>query len=80
MGGLGDVYHDPYVPRLRLSARGLLSVPLDPNVIPGADCVVTRMDHAAIDFEAVVVPARLVFETRDATRDTRCDRARIVRL
>jgi UDP-N-acetyl-D-glucosamine dehydrogenase len=49
-------------------------------VIAGADCVVIHTDHAAIDCEVVVAPARLVFETRNATRDARCDRARMVRL
>lgn len=80
VAGLGYVYHDPYVPRLQLSARGLPSVPLDPDVIAGADCVVTHTDHAAIAYEAVVAPARLVFDTRYATRDARCDRAKMVRL
>jgi UDP-N-acetyl-D-mannosaminuronate dehydrogenase len=77
---LGSVYPDPYVPRPGLSAREVTSVPLAPAVIAGPDGVVIHTDHVAIDCEAVAAPARLVFETRNATRDTRCDRARIARL
>jgi UDP-N-acetyl-D-glucosamine dehydrogenase len=78
--GLDVSYHDPYVPELRLGARKLVSVPLEPDVIGGADCIVIHTDHAVIDYEAVVAHARLVFDTRNATRDVRQDRAKVVRL
>jgi hypothetical protein len=47
-------------------------------VIAGTDCVVIY--HVAIDCETAVALARFVFETRNATRDARCARVRIIRL
>jgi UDP-N-acetyl-D-glucosamine dehydrogenase len=78
--GLDVSYHDPYVPRLSLGARELASVPLDPATIASADCVVIHTDHGTVDYEAVVAHARLVFDTRNATRDVRRDREKVVRL
>jgi UDP-N-acetyl-D-glucosamine dehydrogenase len=78
--GLEVAYHDPFVPRLRLGARELASVALEPDVVAGADCVVIHTDHTAIDYERVVAHARLVFDARNATRDVRQGRTKIVRL
>ena len=51
-----------------------------PDVVAGADCVVIHTDHETVDYEWVVAHARLVFDTRNATRDVRLDRTKIVRL
>jgi UDP-N-acetyl-D-glucosamine dehydrogenase len=78
--GLELSYHDPFVPRLRLRARQLESVALGSDVVSTADCVVIHTDHDTVDYEWLAVHARLVFDTRNAMRDVRADRARIVRL
>ncbi len=78
--GLEVAYHDPLVPRLRLGTRELASVPLDRETVAAADCVVIHTDHDAVDYEWIVTHARLVFDTRNATRDVRVDRTRVVRL
>jgi UDP-N-acetyl-D-glucosamine dehydrogenase len=78
--GLDVAYHDPFVPRLRLGTRELESVALSREALSGADCVVIHTDHDAFDYEQIVAHARLVFDTRNATRDVRVDRARVLRL
>jgi UDP-N-acetyl-D-glucosamine dehydrogenase len=78
--GLDVSYHDPFVPRLRLGARELESVALGRDVVSAADCVVIHTDHETVDYEWLVAHARLVFDTRNATRDVRVDRTGVVRL
>jgi UDP-N-acetyl-D-glucosamine dehydrogenase len=78
--GLDVAYHDPLIPTLRLGGRELASVALGPEALAAADCVVIHTDHDAFDYQAIVEHARLVFDTRNATRDVRSDRSRVVRL
>jgi UDP-N-acetyl-D-glucosamine dehydrogenase len=78
--GLDVAYHDPLIPTLRLGGRELASVALGPEALAAADCVVIHTDHDAFDYQAIVEHARLVFDTRNATRDVRSDRTRVVRL
>jgi UDP-N-acetyl-D-glucosamine dehydrogenase len=78
--GLDVAYHDPLVPRLRLGTRELESVALGPETLAAADCVVIHTDHDTFDYEAIVEHARLVFDTRNATRDVRVDRGKVRRL
>jgi len=78
--GLDVSYHDPFVPRLRLGTRELESVPLGRDVVSAADCVVIHTDHESVDYVWLVAHARLVFDTRNATRDVRVDRTGVVRL
>src|SRR5206468_3839940 len=67
-------YNDPYVPSLR--ARRLRhyemfeldSVELTEAVVSGADCVLIATDHGAYDYGWIVENARLVVDTRNATR------------
>ncbi|HEX2063755.1 MAG TPA: UDP binding domain-containing protein, partial [Acidimicrobiales bacterium] len=60
-------YHDPYVP----SVRGLASVPLDPDLLARADCVVILTAHPDVDYDAVVEASPLVFDAVGATRRQR---------
>ncbi len=78
--GLEVSYHDPFVPRLRMGGRELASVELTPDVLAGADAVLVHTDHTSVDYERVVAHARLVFDTRNATRDVRQNRTKVVRL
>jgi UDP-N-acetyl-D-glucosamine dehydrogenase len=78
--GLDVAYHDPLIPTLGQGARELASVALGPEALAAADCVVIHTDHDAFDYRAIVEPARLVFDTRNATRDVRSDRSLVVRL
>src|SRR2546425_367429 len=45
-----------------------------------ADCVVIATDHPTYDWDAVVKHARLVVDSRNATRQVKADRHKIIRL
>ena len=73
-------YHDPYVPELAVGTRSFRSVPLDDQVVSGADCVLIVTDHTGIDYKRVVDLAKVVVDTRNATRSIVQHQDKIVRL
>lgn len=65
-------YNDPYFPHLGRMRRynfQLDSVSLTPETLPQYDAVVIATDHSSYDYEFVARHARLVIDTRNATRD-----------
>jgi UDP-N-acetyl-D-glucosamine dehydrogenase len=73
-------YHDPYIPRLTLNGETYHSCALTPQALQDADGVLILADHTCVDYQAVVQHARLVFDTRNATRAVAEGREKIVRL
>ncbi len=57
-------YHDPHVPSYREDGGARRSVPLTPETLAAADCVMVVTDHRAVDYEQVRRHARLVVDTR----------------
>jgi UDP-N-acetyl-D-glucosamine dehydrogenase len=66
--GATVVYHDPYVAEVREETHIRKSINLSEAELAAADCVVIITDHQSIDYGAVVRAARLVVDTRNATR------------
>lgn len=67
-------FHDPhisYVGSGRHYAIEQRSQPLDATTLGRADVVLIVTDHEAVDYKAVVEQAKLVVDTRNATRDLR---------
>ncbi len=80
--GVRVEYHDPYFPRLPKVRRydfRLSSVDLTPQVLAEYDGVVIATDHSCFDYSFIVRYARLVIDTRNATREVRDEREKIVR-
>jgi UDP-N-acetyl-D-glucosamine dehydrogenase len=73
-------YHDPYVARLAVGGRTLISVPLDDQRLAGADCVIIATDHTALDYQRVVDLAPLVIDTRNVIRRVAPHRDNVVTL
>jgi len=76
------VYHDPYVPVMKPSRHydyQLESVPLTAAELGAADAVVIATDHSAFDYDFIVRESRLIIDTRNATRNVRQGREKIVR-
>jgi len=75
-------YHDPHVPRLGRSRHyqfDLESTPLTPESLRRADAVLIVTDHSSVDYQSVVQHAALVVDTRNATRDVRDGREKVVK-
>jgi len=60
-------YHDPFVPELAWNGTSLRSVDLLPSV-RAADAVVIVTDHSGFPYREIVAEARVVVDTRNATR------------
>jgi len=73
-------YHDPHVPSVRLSGeRAAHSTPLTADWLAEQDAVVIVTNHTAFDIDFILQHARLVVDTRNATRG-HTGPARVVRL
>jgi UDP-N-acetyl-D-glucosamine dehydrogenase len=78
--GAAVTYNDPHVPTLphmRHHSIHLDSQPLTEIFISSQDCVVIVTDHSAYDYPWIVRHARLVVDTRNATRDCTADRDKL---
>jgi UDP-N-acetyl-D-glucosamine dehydrogenase len=73
-------YNDPLVPILRLGRSTLESIAATPANVAEHDCVIILTDHSSYDVRAIVEAARLVVDTRNATKDLHGYRDRIIKL
>ena len=78
--GAKVVYHDPYASSLRLDGRVRKSTPLTPANIRKADLLIIVTDHSEYDYDTIVRHARMVMDTRNATRGVKTGRAKIHKL
>jgi UDP-N-acetyl-D-glucosamine dehydrogenase len=73
-------YNDPFVPSLRLNGKVLKSIELSGAEIARQDCVIILTDHSAYDIRQIVAAAKLVVDTRNATKDLHEFKDRIIKL
>jgi UDP-N-acetyl-D-glucosamine dehydrogenase len=73
-------YTDPFVPRARVAGGELEGVKLDADALRWADVALILTDHAEFDYGSVLQEARLVVDTRNATRGLVAEPGRLVRL
>jgi len=69
-GGADVTYNDPYVPalpRMRKFDLGMVSVPLTPESLAAADCILITTAHDDYDYPVIVRHAQRVLDTRNAT-------------
>jgi UDP-N-acetyl-D-glucosamine dehydrogenase len=75
-------YNDPYFPKLHkmrhYNFEEMKSVPLNPQTLASYDAVVISTDHSSYDYGAIVDAAKLVIDTRNATRRVMRHRNKIV--
>lgn len=74
------IYHDPYIPVVKLNGDPMRSASLTADLIRGADCVLILVDHSCFDIDGIVANARLVFDVRNATRNVTQGREKIIKL
>lgn len=76
-------YSDPHIPQLprmrHYSHLGLTSRELTADFLSSQDCVLIATDHTAFDYDFIVRHARLVVDTRNATRAVSHGREKIVK-
>lgn len=73
-------YNDPYVNEVNLQGITLTSQELTDDLISQADCVIITTDHSFYDHANIVKNAKLVVDTRNATKSVTKGREKIIRL
>ena len=73
-------YHDPYVPKFVEREDQWHSIPLSKERLERADCVVILTNHSNVDYARVVSQAKLVIDTRNATKNVTEGREKVVLL
>jgi len=59
-------YSDPHVPVLSENGHEFRSVPLGPDTVAAADCIMIVTDHSTVDYRMIRRHAKLVVDTRNA--------------
>ena len=73
-------YHDPYVPKFVERNDQWHSIPLSKERLERADCVLILTNHSNVDYARVVSQAKLVIDTRNATKNVTTGREKVVLL
>ena len=75
-------YHDPYISNIEPhggSSLSLKSLEMTDEELTAADCVLILTDHSSLDYNRIVDKAKLVVDTRNATKDV-LDREKIIKI
>jgi UDP-N-acetyl-D-glucosamine dehydrogenase len=71
-------FHDPFIPEV--DVPGLQYTDLTEQMLNWADCVVITTNHSVYDYQWIVTQAKLIVDTRNATRDVKKGREKIHKL
>ena len=63
------IYNDPYAPQIKIGDKKVMSLPLNENLLSQTDCVVITTAHSSYDYKWIVENARVVVDTRNATKN-----------
>ncbi|MCY6483559.1 nucleotide sugar dehydrogenase [Clostridium aestuarii] len=77
--GAEVIYNDPYVPEFKHNGKEYVSVEWE-TAIKDADIVIITTDHTDYDYEEIVENAKLLYDTRNATKDVKNNRQKINKL
>jgi len=77
--GAQVAFSDPFVPKLDIG-DGVVLASAETDRLSGYDAVIIVTDHAQFDYKAIVKQARLVIDTRNATKNVTEGREKIVKL
>lgn len=73
-------FSDPYTKRLRTNGRNLTAVEPTPENLKTRDCVAIITDHTGYNYEKIAKNSRLLFDTRNATKNISKRGRSIIRL
>jgi UDP-N-acetyl-D-glucosamine dehydrogenase len=73
-------YNDPFVPAVVIDGENYTSIEITEKVLHDADCVLITTDHSSYDYDFIVKNARRVIDARNATKNVKAGRNKIVLL
>ena len=72
-------YHDPFVPKMEIKNKKIVSTPLTPKTLDEMDCIVILTDHSNMPLEMILEHSSLIFDTRNAVRGKN-GKAKVIKL
>ena len=78
--GVNVIYNDPFVPEYKVDGQVLRSQELTPQLWEKADCSLIISNHSCYDYEEIVRKSKVVVDTRNATKNVRENREKIILL
>ncbi len=75
--GARVVYNDPYVPTFKWKDGIMKSTRLTPTILKKADLVIILTDHTDYNYQWIVDNAKMIFDTRNATKKVTKNRQKI---
>jgi len=73
-------YHDQFVPDIEIYKEKLTSLKLSSQVLKSFDLVLILTAHSYLDYKKIVENSRCVFDTRNATKEVKANREKIILL
>jgi UDP-N-acetyl-D-glucosamine dehydrogenase len=73
-------YNDPYVPNLKVNGCNYKSQLITKELLKSTDCVLITTDHSDYNYEFIVKYANRIIDTRNATKNLKKGREKIVLL
>lgn len=73
-------YNDPYLPELKENEIKLVSSVLTPEFLQEMDCVVIMTNHKDYDYDLIVANAKLIVDTRNATKKVKVFQEKIIKI
>jgi nucleotide sugar dehydrogenase len=70
-------YHDPHVPSFKEHDLALTSVELTKETVANADLVLITTEHSVTDYQMIADHAKLVLDTRNATKNIKVDSEKV---
>jgi UDP-N-acetyl-D-glucosamine dehydrogenase len=77
--GAEVVYNDPFIPKFNHNGRQLISVKWE-DFIEQADIVIITTNHSNYNYEKIVEKSKLLYDTRNATKNVKKNRHKINKL
>ncbi len=67
--GFNVLYHDPFVPSVKIAGTNFDSMPLTEDLLKSVDCTVVLTDHTSIPWDQIIAKSPLIFDTRNVTEN-----------
>jgi UDP-N-acetyl-D-glucosamine dehydrogenase len=76
--GAGRInYIDPFIPKIEIFGKTMNALDYSDELVAEADLVLITTDHTLFDYERIVANAKVVIDTRNATRKVAAGREKI---
>lgn len=77
--GANVIYNDPFIPRFKHNGKEYVGIEWK-DIIDTADIVIITTNHSCYDYQEIVDRAKLLYDTRNATKDVKRNREKINKL